>query len=162
MYYDFIQLKIVYNWLLVFKINRFENKKNHVLKSVGRFMFKTTWSSGCFVDVILHVSSSTQQDWVIFITETSDSDTIIKNGLLKAEITVESLDPYYVSNTKNCGLHYQNCLDCMAISFHRHAFSCRWHRQTRHRYCNITGILCFLSIHTQTWVDNHETWRPHQ
>lgn len=63
-------------------------KYKYILKSVGRFMFKTTWSLGCFVDVILQVSSSTQQDWVIFMIEISDSDTIIKNGLLKAEITI--------------------------------------------------------------------------
>jgi len=47
-------------------------------------MVKTALSFGCLVDVILHVSSSTQHDWVIFITEISDSDTITKNGFLKA------------------------------------------------------------------------------
>lgn len=48
-------------------------------------MFKTTLSLGCLVDVILHESSSTQHDWVIFIIEISDSDTIVKNGRLKAK-----------------------------------------------------------------------------
>jgi len=48
-------------------------------------MVKTALSLGCLVDVILHVSSSTQQDWVIFITQISDSDTIIKNGFLNAK-----------------------------------------------------------------------------
>lgn len=51
-------------------------------------MFNTTWSLGCLVDVILHVSSSTQHDWVIFMIEISDSDTMIKNGFLKAKITI--------------------------------------------------------------------------
>jgi len=57
----------------------------YLLKSLGRFMVKTTLSFGCLVDVMLQVSSSTQHDWVILITEISDSDTITKNGFLKAK-----------------------------------------------------------------------------
>lgn len=58
----------------------------HLPNSIGWLIFNTTWSLGCLMDVILHVSSSTQHDWVILIIEISDSDTIIKNGFLKAEI----------------------------------------------------------------------------
>jgi len=72
---------------MIFQNTQGRRVKNfHLLNSVGRLMFNTTWSLGCLVDVILHVSSSTQHDWVIFIIEISDSDTMIKNGFLKAEI----------------------------------------------------------------------------
>lgn len=70
-------------------------------------MFKTTWSLGCFVDVILQVSSSTQQDWVIFMIEISDSDTIIKNGFLKAENHNKLLE--HVINITNCKQTHRNC-----------------------------------------------------
>lgn len=81
------------NWLL--------NNRHfdvYILKSVGRFMFNITLSLGCFVEVMLHVSSSTQQDWVIFIIEISDSDTIIKNGLLKAENITTNYYNYTIEN----------------------------------------------------------------
>jgi len=75
-----IKLKYIFYDLDVTKTTIF-----HLLKSFGRFIVKTALSFGCLVDVILHVSSSTQQDLVIFMTQISDSDTIIKNGFLKAK-----------------------------------------------------------------------------
>lgn len=67
----------------------------YLLKSLGQFMVKTALSFGCLVDVILHESSSTQHDWVIFITEISDSDTITKNGFLKAKTKKKKLFKMY-------------------------------------------------------------------
>lgn len=60
-------------------------------------------------------------------------------------------------NIKFLDSTHQNYLDCMAISFHHHAFSCHQSQQTLRTHCNIKDIPYFSSIHTQTLVDNHVT-----
>jgi len=126
-------------------------------------MFKTTWSWGCFVDVILHVSSSTQHELVIFIIEISDSETIIKNGFLKAEnvfirIWIDIKIPQLLINLVTPSNTHQNCLDYTAISFHHYAFSCHQRRQIYRTHCNIKGTPCSFLIHIQTLADNRATW----